>query len=33
MIVTDNEVFAQKAKYLTTQAKDVPLEFVHKEVG
>jgi perosamine synthetase len=33
MIVTDNEAFAQKAKYLTTQAKDDPLEFVHKEVG
>jgi perosamine synthetase len=33
MIVTDNEVWASKAKYLTTQAKDDPLEFIHKEVG
>lgn len=33
MIVTDNEVWARKAKYLTTQAKDDPLEFVHNEVG
>jgi len=33
MIVTDNEVWARKAKYLTTQAKDDPLEFVHGAVG
>jgi perosamine synthetase len=33
MIVTDNEIFARKAKYLTTQAKDDPLEFVHNEIG
>lgn len=33
MIVTDNEAWAQKAKYLTTQAKNDPLEFVHNEVG
>jgi len=33
MIVTDNEAWARKAKYLTTQAKDDPLEFVHGEVG
>ncbi len=33
MIVTDNEAWARKAKYLTTQAKDDPLEFVHNEVG
>lgn len=33
MIVTDNEDWAKKAKYLTTQAKDDPLEFVHGEVG
>lgn len=33
MIVTDNEVWAHKAKYLTTQAKDDPLEYVHYEVG
>ena len=33
MIVTDNEKWARKAKYLTTQAKDDPFEFVHNEVG
>jgi perosamine synthetase len=33
MVVTDNETWAKKAKYLTTQAKDDPLEFVHGEVG
>jgi perosamine synthetase len=33
MIVTDNEAWAKKAKYLTTQAKDDPLEYIHKEVG
>lgn len=33
MIVTDNEAMARKAKYLTTQAKDDPLEFVHGAVG
>jgi perosamine synthetase len=33
MICTDNESFAKKAKYLTTQAKDNPLEYVHNEVG
>lgn len=33
MIVTDNEAFARKAKYLTTQAKDDPIEFVHNEIG
>jgi perosamine synthetase len=33
MIVTDNESWGQKAKYLTTQAKDDPLEFVHNEIG
>lgn len=33
MIVSDNEAWAKKAKYLTTQAKDDPLEFVHGEVG
>ena len=27
MIVTDNEVWAHKAKYLTTQAKDDPVEY------
>ena len=33
MIVTDNQAWARKAKYLTTQAKDDPLEFVHNEIG
>lgn len=33
MVVTDNEAWAEKAKYLTTQAKDDPLEYVHNEIG
>lgn len=33
MIVTDNEAWARKAKYLTTQAKDDPIEYVHHEIG
>lgn len=33
MIVTHNEEWARKAKYLTTQAKDDPLEYVHNETG
>ena len=33
MIVTDNEAWAEKAKYLTTQAKDDPLEYIHHEIG
>lgn len=33
MIVTDNEAWAEKARYLTTQAKDDPLEYVHEEIG
>jgi perosamine synthetase len=33
MIVTDNEDWARKAKYLTTQAKDDPLEYIHNEIG
>lgn len=33
MLVTDNEAWAQRAKYLTTQAKDDPIEFVHGAVG
>jgi len=33
MIVTDNEVWASKAKYLSTQAKDDPLEYIHNEIG
>ncbi|MGB0383233.1 MAG: LegC family aminotransferase [Ardenticatenaceae bacterium] len=33
MIVTDNETWARKAKYLTTQAKDDPIEYIHHEIG
>lgn len=33
MIVTDNDAWASKAKYLTTQAKDDPVEFIHGEIG
>ena len=33
MLVTNNEECARKAKYLTTQAKDDPIEYVHEEVG
>lgn len=33
MIVTDNAQWAEKAKYLTTQAKDDPLEYIHHEIG
>lgn len=33
MLVTDNEEWARKAKYLTTQAKDDPLEYIHGEIG
>jgi len=33
MIVTDNEAWARKAQYLTTQAKDNPVEYIHHEIG
>lgn len=33
MLVTDNEAWAQRARYLTTQAKDDPLEYIHGAVG
>lgn len=33
MIVTRHKDWARKARYLTAQAKDDPVEFVHKEVG
>lgn len=33
MIVTDNEEYAEKAKYLTTQAKDDEERYVHGEIG
>jgi perosamine synthetase len=33
MLVTANEEWARKAKYLTTQAKDDPIEYIHNEIG
>ena len=33
MIVTDDEVLKKKARYLTTQAKDDAVEFIHNEIG
>ena len=33
MIVTNDPALATKAKYLSTQAKDDPVEYVHKETG
>ncbi len=33
MIVTDDENWARRAKYLTTQAKDDPLEYIHGSIG
>jgi perosamine synthetase len=33
MLVTSNEEWARKAKYLTTQAKDDPVEYIHGEIG
>jgi perosamine synthetase len=33
MIVTDNAAWAQRARYLSTQAKDDPVESIHKEMG
>lgn len=33
MIVTNNPEWAHQARYLTTQAKDDPFEYVHKEIG
>ncbi len=33
MILTDNEDYAKKAKYLTTQAKDDEIRYVHNEIG
>jgi perosamine synthetase len=32
-VVAGNEAWTDKARYLTTQAKDDPLEYVHKEIG
>jgi perosamine synthetase len=33
MIMTDNDAWAHRARYLTTQAKDDPVEYVHREIG
>ncbi len=33
MIVTDNKILANKARYLSTQAKDDEDKFIHNEVG
>ncbi len=33
MILTDSEEYAEKAKYLTTQAKDDEIRYVHNEIG
>ncbi len=33
MIVTDDVEWAEKARYLTTQAKDDPIEYIHGAVG
>ena len=33
MIITDNEEYAKRAKYLTTQAKDDEVRYIHNEIG
>ncbi|MCI0645005.1 MAG: LegC family aminotransferase [Chloroflexi bacterium] len=33
MLVTDNTAWARQARYLTTQAKDDPVEYIHSQVG
>jgi aminotransferase in exopolysaccharide biosynthesis len=33
MIVTDNEEYAKKTRYLTTQAKDDDVRYIHNEIG
>lgn len=33
MIVTDDPAWARRAKYLTTQAKDDPIEYIHGAIG
>jgi perosamine synthetase len=33
MILTDDKILAEKAKYLTTQAKDDPIRYVHDAIG
>jgi perosamine synthetase len=33
MLVTDDADWAKRARYLTTQAKDDPIEYIHNEIG
>ena len=33
MVLTDNENIALRARYLTTQAKDDPVRYIHKNIG
>ena len=33
MIVTNNEAWAERARYLTTQAKDATNEYIHSQIG
>lgn len=33
MLLTSNHEWAERAKYLTTQAKDDPIEYIHNEIG
>jgi perosamine synthetase len=33
MLVTDRQDWAAKARYLSTQAKDDPIEYIHHEIG
>lgn len=33
MIITSNRLLAEKAKYLTNQAKDDPIKYIHNEIG
>lgn len=33
LVLTDNERWAERARYLTTQAKNDPIEYVHHEIG
>ena len=33
MILTDNKKLANRARYLTTQAKDDPVRYIHDEIG
>ena len=33
MILTNDNQLAEKAKYLTTQAKDDPVRYIHNDIG